>query len=138
MQLHSRLLLLGAALCQLSSAVPVEDSPRQRLLLGLDLPAKYRKDTAPPYTPGNKDPLDHAIDAVGDDLDPLPWRNGLGASVLGPWNKERARQSPDMVRPPSTDHGNLPNMRWSFTDSHIRIEVYLRTQPTLDLTWPIS
>ncbi|OIW27085.1 Bicupin, oxalate decarboxylase/oxidase [Coniochaeta ligniaria NRRL 30616] len=120
----SRLLLLGAALWQPCLAVPVEDSPRQRLLLGLDLPPKYRSDSAkaPPYTPDHKDPYDHAVDPVTDKLDPLPWRNGLGASVLGPWNKERAKQSPDLVRPPSTDHGNLANMRWSFTDSHIRIE----------------
>jgi hypothetical protein len=63
-------------------------------------------------------------------LDPLPWRNGLGASVLGPWNWERSRQSPDLVRPPSTDHGNMMNMRWSFADSHVRIEV--RQRPVLE------
>jgi hypothetical protein len=133
----SRLVLLGAALWQLCAAVPVEDSPRQRLLLGLNLPPKFRSEPAKtaPYTPGHKDPYDHAVDAVGDKLDPLPWRNGLGASVLGPWNNERARQSPDLVRPPSTDHGNLPNMRWSFTDSHIRIEVrrvHLTGQPAYE------
>ena len=116
--------LLFATLSELGLAVPVEDSPRQRLLNGYELPLKYRKaKTAPPYTPGNRDPLDKAIDAVGDSLDPLPWRNGLGASVLGPWNWERSRQSPDLVRPPSTDSGNMKNMRWSFADSHIRIEV---------------
>jgi hypothetical protein len=49
--------------------------------------------------------------------------------VLGPWNKDRARQSPDLVRPPSTDHGNLDNMRWSFVDSHMRIEVREDSSP---------
>lgn len=111
--------LLGATL---TVAVPVQDSPRQRLLDGKPLPAKYRKNPAPPYTPGHRDPYDNAVDAIGDDLDPLPYRNGKGASVLGPWNRDRARQNPDLVRPPSTDHGNLPNLRWSFVDSHIRIE----------------
>lgn len=126
MKLWSSLLILGIALNDLVQAVPIQDSPRQRLLDGLELPEKYRKaKTAPPYTPGNKDPLDKAVDSVGDDLDPLPWRNGLGASVLGPWNADRSRQSPDLVRPPSTDHGNMKNMRWSFADSHIRIEVRL-------------
>jgi hypothetical protein len=105
-------------------AVPVQDSPRQRLLDGYGLPSKYRQTKiTTPYTPGNRDPLDKAIDAVGGQLDPLPWRNGLGASVLGPWNQERSRQSPDLIRPPSTDSGNMQNMRWSFADSHIRIEV---------------
>lgn len=42
--------------------------------------------------------------------------------MLGPRNRDRERQNPDLVRPPSTDHGNMPNMRWSFADSHIRIE----------------
>lgn len=37
-------------------------------------------------------------------------------------NADRDRQNPDLVRPPSTDHGILPNLRWSFSDSHIRIE----------------
>jgi hypothetical protein len=120
----AQLLLLGATLTNLCAAVPVQDSPRQRLLDGHSLPSRYRKALASsPYGPGNEDPLDRPIDSVGDDLDPLPYRNGLGASVLGPWNRDRARQNPDLVRPPSTDRGNLPNMRWSFVDSHIRIEV---------------
>ncbi len=122
MQLRNCLFLLGAGLVELGLAVPVQDSPRQRLMDGKSLPAKYRK-TENPYKPGYKDPLDKAVDAIGDRLDPQPYRNGLGASVLGPWNWERARQGPDMVRPPSTDHGNLANMRWSFVDSHVRIEV---------------
>lgn len=120
----AKLLALAATLCQLCSAVPIEDSPRQRLLMGLDLPSKYRttnKDA--PYTPGHEDKYDNAIDAIGEELDPLPWRNGEGATVLGPHNKERARQGPDLVRPPSTDKGAMANMRWSFVDSHTRIEV---------------
>ncbi|PFH62792.1 hypothetical protein XA68_11804 [Ophiocordyceps unilateralis] len=78
--------------------------------------------TGTPYTPDHRDPYDSKIDPVGQNLDPLPWRNGKGASVLGPWNRERSRQSPDLVRPPSTDHGAIANMRWSFADSHMRIE----------------
>jgi len=42
--------------------------------------------------------------------------------MLGPQNRARQRQNPDLIRPPSTDHGNMPNMRWSFADSHMRIE----------------
>ncbi|KAK3941971.1 RmlC-like cupin domain-containing protein [Diplogelasinospora grovesii] len=122
-----RAVLLGVAFSELSHAVPIQDSPRQRLLDGLDLPSKYRKqkdtESSPlPYTPEHKDPYDGAIDSIGRELDPLPYRNGHGASVLGPWNRERARQNPDMVRPPTTDHGNMPNLRWSFVDSHMRIE----------------
>ena len=124
--MQARLLFVSALFCHLSGAVPVQDSPRQRLLDGLGLPGNYRSVLGGgrlPFTPGHKDPLDSPVDSVGDDLDPLPWRNGQGASVLGPWNPERSRQNPDLVRPPSTDHGDLSNMRWSFADSHIRIEV---------------
>lgn len=124
--MHSHLLLGVALVANLCDAIPVQDSPRQRLLDGLGLPSTYRSVSGGgriPFTPGHKDPYDDAVDTVGDELDPLPWRNGLGASVLGPWNRERSRQSPDLVRPPSTDSGNLANMRWSFADSHIRIEV---------------
>ncbi|KFA48480.1 hypothetical protein S40293_00435 [Stachybotrys chartarum IBT 40293] len=127
----SQLLLLAGA--ELSSALPHMDSPRQRLLNGLDLPSKWLRGSGSgsssrsssngrPYTPGNRNPYDEPVDSIGDELDPLPWRNGAGASVLGPWNPERARQNPDLIRPPSTDRGGVPNMRWSFVDSHIRIE----------------
>ncbi|KAH8174571.1 cupin domain-containing protein [Sarocladium implicatum] len=134
MKFSSSLLVAGAGL---AAALPHYDSPRQRLLNGMDLPQKMLNSgnkpyggTKPksssskdaPYTPGNTDPLDKAIDSVGEGLDPLPWRNGLGASVLGPWNRDRSRQNPDLVRPPSTDAGNVANMKWSFADSHIRIE----------------
>jgi hypothetical protein len=79
-----------------------------------------------PYTKAYKDPWDTKVDAVGDNLHPLPWRNGQGATILGPQNRDRQQQNPDMIRPPSTDHGDMKNMRWSFADSHIRIEVCLR------------
>ncbi|KAF7557239.1 hypothetical protein G7Z17_g784 [Cylindrodendrum hubeiense] len=139
--MHSHLLLGVALVANLCDAIPIQDSPRQRLLDGLGLPSTYRSVTGGgrlPFTPGHKDPYDNAVDAVGDDLDPLPWRNGLGASVLGPWNKERSRQSPDIVRPPSTDHGNVANMRWSFADSHIRIEEGGWTRQTTITELPTS
>lgn len=123
MKLTSAQLLLAGA--SLTAALPHLDSPRQRLLNGMDLPSKYGENSKP-YTPGHRDAEDNYIDAIGKKLDPKPWRNGFGASVLGPYNRDRSRQSPDMIRPPSTDHGNIANMRWSFTDSHVRIEVRMR------------
>lgn len=114
-------LLVGVSM---TVALPHMDSPRERLRRGLPLEKGLAKrDDTNPYTKNFTDPYDSAIDSVGKNLDPLPYRNGEGASVLGPWNKERSRQNPDLVRPPSTDHGDMQNMRWSFADSHIRIEV---------------
>ncbi|KAG0697454.1 hypothetical protein DFH29DRAFT_758173, partial [Suillus ampliporus] len=37
-------------------------------------------------------------------------------------NPERDKQAPDVIHPPSTDHGTLPFLKRSFTDSHTCIE----------------
>lgn len=117
-------LLQASALCllTLSELVTARPNPywtKQHLINDPQAAVKVHN----PYTPKNRDKYDHKIDSEGERLDPLPYRNGEGTSVLGPWNKLRSRQNPDLVRPPSTDHGVLKNMRWSFADSHIRIEV---------------
>ncbi|KAH9819846.1 Oxalate decarboxylase OxdC [Teratosphaeria destructans] len=75
-----------------------------------------------PYTRDHTDPYDRKVDAVGRKLQPEPFRNGKGTDMLGPRNRDRERQDPDMIRPPSTDHGAMLNMKWSFADSHVRIE----------------
>jgi len=53
---------------------------------------------------------------------PEPIRGNDGANIAGPTNPARQAQDPFTVTPPGTDHGTLPNMKWSFTDSHARIE----------------
>jgi len=75
-----------------------------------------------PFTRKHRDPYDKKIDTVGDGIQPLPFRNGDGATILGPRNLDRERQEPDVVRPPSTDSGTMKNMKWSFADSHVKIE----------------
>ena len=49
-------------------------------------------------------------------------RGNDGADIVGPTNKAREAQDPFTVAPPRTDHGTLPNMKWSFADSHMRLE----------------
>jgi oxalate decarboxylase len=49
---------------------------------------------------------------------PQPIRDNQSASILGPTNPPREAQDPDLLAPPRTDHGTLPNLRWSFADSH--------------------
>ncbi|WP_407176130.1 oxalate decarboxylase family bicupin [Bradyrhizobium sp. STM 3562] len=44
-----------------------------------------------------------------------------GAPIIGPRNHDRERQNPDILRPPSTDHGTLPNLRFSFADAHVKM-----------------
>src|SRR3984893_14921585 len=53
---------------------------------------------------------------------PQSQRPGHGGTDPGPRNLMRDRQNPDILVPPSTDHGTLPNLRFSFSDSHMRLE----------------
>lgn len=50
-----------------------------------------------------------------------PINGKLGASIMGPTNPQREAQNRDVVLPPETDRGTLPNLRWSFADSHMRL-----------------
>ncbi|RAL13432.1 oxalate decarboxylase OxdC [Aspergillus homomorphus CBS 101889] len=110
-----------AGLVGYSYAGPVPNDAYQQLLkIPASSPSTFF--SKEPFSPGHRDPWDHKVDSIGEDREPLPWRMGDGASMMGPRNKDRERQNPDLVRPPSTDHGSLPNMRWSFADSHVRIE----------------
>jgi oxalate decarboxylase len=51
-----------------------------------------------------------------------PIRGDKGASILGPTNPPREAESPSRLAPPATDHGTMPNLKWSFADSHNRLE----------------
>ncbi len=53
---------------------------------------------------------------------PRPERGGKGADILGPRNQPRAAEEPFTLAPPATDHGTMPNLKWSFSDSHMRLE----------------
>ena len=53
---------------------------------------------------------------------PQPQRPGHGGSDPGPRNLMRDGQNPDILVPPSTDHGTVPNLRFSFADAHMRLE----------------
>jgi oxalate decarboxylase len=63
-----------------------------------------------------------AARAQGGDPIPQPQRPGHGGTDPGPRNLARDRQNPDLLVPPSTDHGTLPNLRFSFSDAHVREE----------------
>ena len=63
-----------------------------------------------------------AASAQSNEPIPQPQRPGHGGTDPGPRNIARDRQNPDILVPPSTDHGTLPNLRFSFSDSHMRLE----------------
>ena len=61
--------------------------------------------------------------AVAESSEPIPQpqRPGFGGTDPGPRNLTRDRQNPDLLVPPSTDQGTLPNLRFSFADAHTRL-----------------
>ncbi|KFX97540.1 hypothetical protein O988_04820 [Pseudogymnoascus sp. VKM F-3808] len=61
-----------------------------------------------------------------------------GSDVIGPRNPNRERQEPDLISPPSTDAGKLANMKWSFADSHMRLEDGGWTRETIVRELPTS
>ncbi|MTI33142.1 oxalate decarboxylase family bicupin [Xanthovirga aplysinae] len=48
-------------------------------------------------------------------------KDGAGASDLGPRDIARDLENPDMLIPPVTDAGNVPNLKFSFSDTHMNL-----------------
>lgn len=45
---------------------------------------------------------------------------GVGGTDPVPSGMSRTRENPDIINPPATDSGTVPNLRFSFADSHVR------------------
>ncbi|MGY2848975.1 hypothetical protein ACVWZM_005620 [Bradyrhizobium sp. USDA 4501] len=69
---------------------------------------------------------------------PEPKRDGKGAHISGSRKPAREVQEPFTIRPPETDHGSMPNLKWSFADSHVRIEKSGWTRETTIRELPIA
>ncbi|WP_428488228.1 oxalate decarboxylase family bicupin [Rhodopila sp.] len=54
--------------------------------------------------------------------DPQPIRGDKGADDPGPRDVLRDRENKDVLAPPETDRGTIPNLKFSFADSHNRLE----------------
>ncbi|XID91281.1 oxalate decarboxylase family bicupin [Paenibacillaceae bacterium WGS1546] len=48
-------------------------------------------------------------------------RDGAGATDDGPRDVLRDLENPDLLVPPATDAGTLPNMKFSFSDTHMQL-----------------
>jgi oxalate decarboxylase len=53
---------------------------------------------------------------------PQPIRGNDGFVDRGPRNILLDQQNPDILVPPATDHGTLPNMKFSFSMAHNRLQ----------------
>jgi oxalate decarboxylase len=69
---------------------------------------------------------------------PQPQRPGRGGTDLGPRDVIRDRENPNILVPPATDHGTLPNLRFSFADAHMRLESGGWTRQITQRELPIS
>ncbi|MDQ0113920.1 oxalate decarboxylase family bicupin [Paenibacillus harenae] len=52
---------------------------------------------------------------------PQPIRGNEGATDNGPRDIMRDRENPDMLVPPATDAGLVPNLKFSFSDTHMQL-----------------
>ncbi|WP_244868440.1 oxalate decarboxylase family bicupin [Paenibacillus sp. J53TS2] len=60
--------------------------------------------------------------AAGTSPVPEPIRDdGSGATDTGPRDVMRDRENPDMLAPPVTDNGLVPNLKFSFSDTHMQL-----------------
>lgn len=53
---------------------------------------------------------------------PQPIKNDRGGHIWGANNPEIDRQNPDIIVPPDTDSGTMPNLKFPFAHSHMRVE----------------
>jgi oxalate decarboxylase len=53
---------------------------------------------------------------------PEPIKSTKGGTDIGPRDQVRDAENPDILVPPSTDKGLVPNLRFSFADAHMNLQ----------------
>jgi oxalate decarboxylase len=76
--------------------------------------------------------------AVRAESAPQPISGKRGASDIGPRDATRDAENPDILTPPPTDQGRVPNLRWSFADSHNRLSDGGWARETTIREFPVS
>jgi oxalate decarboxylase len=69
---------------------------------------------------------------------PEPRRGDRGGTEDGPRDLIRERENPDLLVPPITDSGTMPNLRFSFADAHMRLETGGWTREVTQRELPIA
>jgi len=60
--------------------------------------------------------------SAGAQVAPSPAAQESRTRILGARNPAREAENPDLLSPPSTDRGTLPNLRFAYADAHRRLE----------------
>lgn len=63
----------------------------------------------------------YGVASAGAGDAPEPGRGADGAPILGPRNKPLEQENPDLLAPPSTDSGTVPNLKFPFDAAHNRL-----------------
>jgi oxalate decarboxylase len=61
--------------------------------------------------------LSSTVAAAAQDL----IKGNKGGPILGPRDPEQEGQNPDLLTPPDTDHGSIPNLKFSLDDTHVKM-----------------
>ena len=69
---------------------------------------------------------------------PQPISGGKGAGDPGPRDALLDAQNPDVLTPPATDKGDLPNLKWPFGLSHNRLQPGGWARQTTERELPVS
>lgn len=69
---------------------------------------------------------------------PKPIRGKKGGDIFGAQNIPLEKQNPAIVKPPETDGGTLPNFKWPFDLSHIKIKPGGWSRETTTRELPVS
>ena len=69
---------------------------------------------------------------------PSPSRATSGATILGPHNVPLERENPDLLASPQTDHGTIPNLKFSFSTARNRILTGGWSREVTDRELPIA
>ncbi|EJF64520.1 oxalate decarboxylase [Dichomitus squalens LYAD-421 SS1] len=88
---------------------------------GSPTPASQASEPAPTVPYASENP-NLELWSASSSIIPEAIRDSLGATVLGAQNIPLELQNPDLLAPPTTDHGDVPNAKWPFDLSHNRLQ----------------
>ena len=69
---------------------------------------------------------------------PEPIKSTKGGTDIGPRDPTRDAENPDVLVPPSTDKGLVPNLRFSFADAHMNLQDGGRSREVTHRELPVA
>ncbi|TCD65975.1 hypothetical protein EIP91_001967 [Steccherinum ochraceum] len=117
--------LLSSVLCAIAISAAAIGAPTAGNSTSVSSSTSNTATTAPPASqtvPLASDDPNNIEWNVTTTEDVQPIRGSLGAQILGPQNIPIDQQNPDLLAPPTSDAGSIPNIKWPFSLSHNRLQ----------------